>query len=162
MSFFGRRVRAVAVVLAGTALLAGCGEDGSGSGTPGTTSAPLSASPTASGAASYPTEGGSSVSPELEPVVEAAVADLESRPGTGTGPVRVVLARPETFPDGAVGCPEPGKMYTQALVEGYRVVLARGDRSWLYTAAEDGVPRLCASGEKDGGRDFVPPPGKRD
>ncbi len=102
------------------------------------------------------------MSPELEPVVEAAVADLESRPVTGSGPVTVVLARRETFPDGALGCPEPGKMYTQALVEGYRVVLARGDRAWLYTAGQDGVPGLCASGEKDGGRDFVPPPGKRD
>ena len=102
------------------------------------------------------------MSPGLEPVVEAAVADLELRPVTGTAPVRVVLARKETFPDGAIGCPEPGKMYTQALVEGYRVVLARGERAWLYTAGEDGVPRLCASGEKDGGRDFVPPPGKRD
>lgn len=102
------------------------------------------------------------MSAELEPVVEAAIADLESRPDTGTGPVRVVLARSETFPDAAVGCPEPGKTYAQALVEGYRVVLARGDRAWLYTAAEDGVPRMCPSGEKDGGRDVVPPPGKRD
>lgn len=102
------------------------------------------------------------MSAELEQVVDAAVADLESRPGAGTGPVRVVLAREETFPDGAVGCPEPGRMYTQALVEGYRVVLARGERAWLYTAGEDGVPRLCPSGEKDDGREFVPPPGKRD
>lgn len=147
------------VLVVCAAVLAGCGGQGTGAGV-GEPSP--SASPTASATTSYPSDGGSSVAPELEPVVEAAVADLESRPGTGSGRVRVVLARQETFPDGAIGCPEPGKMYTQALVEGYRVVLARGDRAWLYTAGEDGVPRLCASGEKDGGRDFVPPPGKRD
>lgn len=98
--------------------------------------------------------------PDVALVTDAAIADLTSRrPAPGEGVVRVVLARRETFPDGALGCPKPDMVYTQALVDGYRVILARGDRSWLYTAGADGVPRLCASGEKDGGRDFVPPPG---
>lgn len=89
--------------------------------------------------------------PEAQPVADAAVADLESRTGSGDEPVRVILARRETFPDGAIGCPQPGMSYTQALVEGYRVVLGRGDREWLYTAGPDGVPHLCPSGEDDGG-----------
>ena len=147
------RIRWAAAVACGTALLAGCGEDGApGAGPPTTPATPSYTSPTE----------GSSVDPELQPVVDAAVDDLTSRPLTGAEPVRVVLARRETFPNGAIGCPKPGMVYTQALVDGYRVVLARGDRAWLYTAGEDGVPHLCASGEKDGGRDFVPPPGKRD
>ena len=151
------------VLVVCAAVLAGCGGQGTGAGVGAGVGEPSpSAAPTASATTSYPSDGGSSVAPELEPVVEAAVADLESRPGTGSGPVRVVLARQETFPNGAIGCPQPGRMYTQALVEGYRVVLARGDRAWLYTAGADGVPQLCASEEKDGGRDFVPPPGKRD
>jgi hypothetical protein len=102
------------------------------------------------------------VDPDLRPVVEAATDDLTARPGTGAEEVRVVLARRETFPDGALGCPRPGMSYTQALVEGYRVILRRGDRSWLYTAGSDGVPRLCHSGEKDGGTEFVPSPGHDD
>ncbi|MFH5823783.1 hypothetical protein [Georgenia sp. AZ-5] len=86
--------------------------------------------------------------PVPETVAEAAVADLTARLGSGDAPVRVVLAQRETFPDGSLGCPRPGHLYTQALVDGYRVVLARGDREWLYTAGPDGVPHLC---ERDDG-----------
>jgi hypothetical protein len=99
------------------------------------------------------------MSPELQDVVDAAVADLEGRLPSGDEPIRVIVAREETFPNGALGCPKPDEMYTQALVDGSRVLLARGDRAWLYTAGEDGVPRLCASDDKDGGTEFVPPPG---
>ena len=136
------RVRAYAAAVAScVALVAGCGEQGPGASAPASDGPP---SPSSATAASSPTEG-STVDPQLQPVVDAAIADLRSRPDTGSGPVRVVLAREETFPDGALGCPQPGMSYSQALVDGYRVVLARGDREWLYTAGPDRVPRLCES-----------------
>ncbi|KAE8766180.1 hypothetical protein [Georgenia thermotolerans] len=89
--------------------------------------------------------------PEPAAVADAAVADLANRLSTGSETITVVLAQRETFPDGALGCPQPGHMYTQALVDGYRVVLGHADREWLYTADGDGVPHLCPSGEQDGG-----------
>jgi len=88
------------------------------------------------------------VDPVLQRVVDAAVADLERRPETGAGTVEVALARRETFPDSSLGCPQPGMFYTQALVDGFRVVLVRDGRRWLYTAGRSGVPRLCESGGK--------------
>jgi hypothetical protein len=133
----------VVAVASCAALISGCGEQGPGASEPVTSSAPSPSGP--SSPPSPPTEG-STVEPQLQPVVDAAIEDLESRPDTGSEPVRVVLAREETFPDGALGCPQPGMSYSQALVEGYRVVLARGDREWLYTAGPDGVPSLCESG----------------
>ncbi len=105
--------------------------------------------------------------PELESVVAAAVDDLGDRVGVDVGgdsggEVEVMLARPETFPDGSVGCPRPGEVATQAQVEGFRVLLRRGDRVWLYTAAVGQPPRLCPSDAGDGGFGFVPPPGPDD
>lgn len=49
--------------------------------------------------------------------------------------------------------------YTQALVEGYRVILGHESRVYLYHAGSDGQPSMCESDEPDGGYDFVPPPG---
>lgn len=142
----------IATVACCTAVVAGCAGDRAGSSGP---TAPATARVTAPGAASQTPTEGSTVNPEVQRVVDAAVADLRSRPGTGSGPVRVVVAREETFPDGALGCPRPGMSYTQALVDGYRVVLARGGAEWLYTAGPDGVPRLCETGP-DGASDSSP------
>lgn len=123
----------------------GAGEPGSGSGVTPPTPADSSAGATAS------------QEPEVQAVVDAAVADLERRTGAGGEPIQVLLARRETFPDGALGCPKPGRSYTQALVDGYRVVLARGDHAWLYTAGPDGSPRMCTSTAWDGGTPFASP-----
>ncbi|MBY5164478.1 hypothetical protein [Salsipaludibacter albus] len=98
-------------------------------------------------------------SPELDEAVDAAVLDLVTRLDVDPTSIEVLVARPETFPDGAVGCPEPGRVVTQALVDGYRVVLVRDDRAWLYTAAEGQPPELCPSDAADGGHGWIPPPG---
>jgi hypothetical protein len=44
----------------------------------------------------------------------------------------VVQAEAVTWPDGALGCPEPGIVYTQALVPGY----------WVVVEAEETPARL--------------------
>lgn len=152
------RVRApgVARLLAAAAcagvVLAGCGGGGgpSPTGTTTTTTTAPSSTPTSASPTPGPTQG-STMPPEPAAVADAAVADLANRLGGGAEAITVVLAQRETFPDGALGCPQPGHMYTQALVDGYRVVLAHGSREWLYTAGTDGVPHLCPSGEQDGG-----------
>jgi hypothetical protein len=96
--------------------------------------------------------------PEL-PIVEPAVTDLAGRLGVEPSEIEVVMAERVTWPDGSLGCPEPGVSYTQALVEGSKVVLGHAERVYLYHAGTDDQPFLCPSEEKDGGHDFVPPPG---
>lgn len=95
---------------------------------------------------------------EAEPRLNAAIGDLASRLGVAPASIEVVHVRSVTWPNGALGCPEPGMVYTQALVPGYQVVLRHAGRVWLYHGSRDGDPFLCRSGEPDGGRDFVPPP----
>ena len=96
---------------------------------------------------------------EQLPIVAPARADLARRLGVEPDELEVISAEEVTWPDGSLGCPEPGMSYTQALVDGSKVVLGHNDRVYVYHAGEDGEPFLCPSDEKDGGHEMVPPPG---
>mgnify|MGYP006921665931 CR=1 FL=1 len=61
---------------------------------------------------------------------QAITDDLASR-GVEGDPV-LVSSEAVTWPDSALGCPSPGVMYTQALVDGLRVVVEAGGRRWDY------------------------------
>lgn len=93
------------------------------------------------------------------PIVAPALDDLARRLRISTAEIEVVSAEELTWPDGSLGCPQPGMSYTQALVEGSKVVLRHDERVYVYHAGDDEDPFLCPSDEKDGGHDFVPPPG---
>lgn len=75
--------------------------------------------------------------------VRAAAADLAERTGTDPAQVRVVQFRAVTWPDGSIGCPEPGMSYTQALVDGYRLILQADGAQYHYHAAGEGDLVLC-------------------
>ena len=89
----------------------------------------------------------------------AAVADLAARLRANPSTIEVIRAEQVTWPDGSLGCPQPDMGYTQALVEGYRVILGHDGRVFLYHAGSDARPFMCESDDADGGYDFVPPPG---
>jgi hypothetical protein len=94
-----------------------------------------------------------------ETVLDKAILDLVARIGVSPAAVTIVAAETKTWSDGSLGCPQPGMSYTQALVDGSRVLLEADGRLYAYHAGSDGEPFLCESGEDDGGYDFVPPPG---
>jgi len=75
-------------------------------------------------------------------LMEAIMADAESRMTT-KGALTVVRAESVTWSDGSLGCPEPGVMYTQALVDGYWVVLDAGGSQMDYRASSRGSFKLC-------------------
>lgn len=58
---------------------------------------------------------------------------------------RVAVHRVErrTWPDGALGCPEPGGVYTQAVETGYQVILGIADRRFDYRVTDRGTLRRC-------------------
>jgi hypothetical protein len=97
--------------------------------------------------------------PHDHEVVEAARADLAQRNGVPLEQVSVVRAREVDWPDTALGCPEEGMAYSQVVTPGYQVLLQVEERVFDYHAGSDGEVFLCPSGERDGGYDFVPPPG---
>ncbi|MGN6218697.1 MAG: hypothetical protein ACTHNQ_04270 [Microbacterium sp.] len=72
---------------------------------------------------------------------DAIVADLAARGVTGT-PV-LVSAVAVTWNSGALGCPQPGNSYTQAVVDGMRVIVDVDGTSYDYRFGRSDSPRLC-------------------
>ena len=65
------------------------------------------------------------------------------------GPEQVAIARAESvvWSDGSLGCPEPGMMYTQALVNGYWVVIDAAGQKYDFRVGSRGNFRLCPRGQ---------------
>lgn len=160
-------------VLAVTAVLAfaGCGADveqarGSGLGTPGatsvpaatakpgatpTTTAPPGATPITTGPESTMTDDEpsprrqppSSTAAVPEPYLERVIADAADRSGVPPDRLEVIRAQAVQWRDGSLGCPEPGMMYTQAIVDGYWIELAAAGQRFDYRLDGRGNFRLC-------------------
>jgi hypothetical protein len=123
------------IIGAATILVAACTASGGGAGSAGSPSvaAPApSSQPGASGEVALPAE-------ILDPIVADAAARLSVDPAA----VSIESAQAETFTDGSLGCPEMGVMYTQALVDGYHVVVAANDTQLDYRGSVPGQFRLC-------------------
>lgn len=78
------------------------------------------------------------------------VADAAERAEVDAAAVEVVQAEATTWSDGSLGCPEPGMFYTQALVDGYHVILAAGDDEFDYRLTANGGSVLCENGRPGG------------
>jgi hypothetical protein len=146
---------AVAVIVA---IAGGCDDDDDGaSSLPMPTSAPedSDAAPTTitDPERTLPPERGPTPVPSTtdRPVTgelpEAILADVLADASTLTGvpATALVVLRDEavTWPDGSLGCPEPGVVYTQALVPGYWVVLDAGGEPLDYRIGEGGSFVRC-------------------
>ena len=61
---------------------------------------------------------------------------------------RLLIVRAEAviWNDGSLGCPEPGMQYTQALVNGYWVVIRSAEGVYDFRLRRDGGFRLCPEG----------------
>jgi S1-C subfamily serine protease len=79
-------------------------------------------------------------------LIEAALADAAHRSTVARADITVLSAEAVTWADGSLGCPQPGMMYTQALVPGYRIVLQAGDQTLNYHAMSRGKPVFCPMG----------------
>lgn len=58
----------------------------------------------------------------------------------------IVRAEPVVWNDGSLGCPAPGMVYTQALVNGYRVVIDAAGQTYDFRVGRGGSFRLCPAG----------------
>lgn len=92
-------------------------------------------------------EGASDRPPLVEDMPSAILdpmkADLAQRLGDAAKNARVVRAEQVTWPDGSIGCAQPGKLYTQALVPGYLVQFELDGKAYRYHAALNGSFVFC-------------------
>ena len=89
---------------------------------------------------------------DLTSLHDEILADTQRRSGIGADRIHLVRSEAVTWSDGSLGCPEPGRIYSQALVRGYLIRVqadatvleyhanARGQ--WLYCPAERAIAPL--------------------
>lgn len=86
-----------------------------------------------------PTEGSQSMLPQ----VNEAIADLSGRLGVAPEQIEVVSVEAVVWPDGGLGCPQPGMLYPQVLQDGMRIRLAVDGVIYQYHSGGRRVPFLC-------------------
>ncbi len=68
--------------------------------------------------------------------------DLSQRTGAAKSAIKVLSSEAVVWPDSSLGCPEPGMMYTQALMPGYRIILEANGQQYEYHTGRSRVV-LC-------------------
>jgi hypothetical protein len=71
----------------------------------------------------------------------------------------IVRAEAVVWNDGSLGCPESGMQYTQALINGYWVVIKAAGQTYDFRVDRGGSFRLCPEGR---GRPPLPSNGQQD
>lgn len=122
--------------------LAACGSDDPESGAGPTATEPSELPPPPS----VPTD----TETPLGEQADHAIADLAERAGVDAEAVTVVTSERVTWRDGSLGCPEEGRVYTQALVEGYRLVLQADGEEAAYHGRTGEPPTFCPQPAADG------------
>ena len=79
-------------------------------------------------------------------LLDAVIEDLLGRIDASREAVVVDQAGAVTWRDGSLGCPQPGMMYSMALVPGYRIILRVGEQTYDYHASDGGYFFLCEGG----------------
>lgn len=69
---------------------------------------------------------------KLEGLMSQILDDAVVQSGTAREAIAITLIESVVWRDGALGCPEPGMMYTQALVDGYRILLDASGKTMTY------------------------------
>jgi hypothetical protein len=81
--------------------------------------------------------------PGLEGLIETAKQDLAQRLSVQTSDIILVEANEVIWPDGSLGCPQPGMMYAQVLTSGYLIKLKYDIRDFEYHAGKDRSLTYC-------------------
>lgn len=79
---------------------------------------------------------------------QAAVDDLAQRLGVSPDEIEVGPLEEVTWRDGAIGCPQPGQSYTQALVPGARLILVVDGTQYAYHGEGDEPLFYCEDPEE--------------
>lgn len=136
-----KAVTRIALVAVTTSLAACAGGTAEPAGSP-SPSSPLTRMVPESTAAPSPSDAPASSVTAPETHLEAIRADLDGR-GVAGNQALVTEAQQVTWSDGSLGCGEPGVSYTQAQIEGWRIVVVVDGTSYDYRFGKDATPTLC-------------------
>lgn len=122
---------------------------------PATPAGTVPAAPTDAAATAAPASLGPSPSIDLPDLVGEVpqeillpiMQEVANATGSTLADLTLVEARAVTWSDASLGCPEPGQMYTQALVDGFWVVIEVEGIEYDFRVGENGAFRLCPEGQ---------------
>jgi hypothetical protein len=72
-------------------------------------------------------------------VIAATRQDLSRKTNISVNRLQIQAAQPQTWPDGCLGLATPGEFCTQALVQGWRIVLTDKQKTWVYRTDSSGA-----------------------
>ena len=84
-----------------------------------------------------------------ETAIALAKEDLAERLGVAVGKITVLGAEAVEWPDTSLGCPQPGKMYAQAITPGYRIILKVGGEQYEYHSDREGRQLVLCHDDKE-------------
>ncbi|MEO8437897.1 MAG: hypothetical protein ABI562_05520 [Chloroflexota bacterium] len=76
-------------------------------------------------------------------VLDPVIAEVSRLSGVPADQVTVLSAEAVTFPDGSLGCPLPGMLYTQVMTDGYKVVAEVAGTTYDFRGTGAGQFRRC-------------------
>jgi len=85
----------------------------------------------------------------MQEVADRAAAILAESLNISVNEVTIIDIQHATWRNGALGCPKPGMMYTQALVEGYLVKAIVAGEEYEVHMDERGRGVVCTSNSSD-------------
>jgi hypothetical protein len=72
-------------------------------------------------------------------VIAATRQDLSRKTNISVNRLQIQAAQPQTWPDGCLGLAKPGELCTQALVQGWRIILTDNQKTWVYRTDSSGA-----------------------
>jgi hypothetical protein len=72
-------------------------------------------------------------------VIAATRQDLSRKTNISVNRLQIQAAQPQTWPDGCLGLAKPGELCTQALVQGWRIILTDKQKTWVYRTDSSGA-----------------------
>ena len=85
------------------------------------------------------------------------VADLAARLSLDANQITVLSTQPVTWPNSALGCPLPGKVYAQSRIPGFRITLQSAGTQYVYNTDQTGTVLFCAA-PNSSADDVITPP----
>jgi hypothetical protein len=85
--------------------------------------------------ANKPKENQESVMNQSQPpttVIDAVTQDISKRTGIAVNQLKIQETEAKTWSDGCLGLAKSGEFCTQALVDGWRIVVSDGSKNWVY------------------------------
>lgn len=87
--------------------------------------------------------------PPVEKFVSLAKKDLAERLKLAVDEINLVKTAEMTWPNSALGCPSPGKVYAQGRVPGYQIRLEAKGVEYVYNTDLRGTVLLCPQYDPD-------------